>query len=153
MKQVIKKYFKVADFWYRFEWQSRGSGHVHEFIWLEDQPPPSTMTEKSREALAKYWASIVSAINPDQSLPQLGVNPASLPFSKQKNTLRDLTECLNRFQRHQHCSPFYCVKKKKGTNLFIIDFTFHGNIAQGQLLVKKRMRYIESFFHLAMIRC
>lgn len=124
MKHVVRKYFKVTNFWYRFDWQSRGSGHVHGFIWLEDQPPPSTMTEKSREALASYWASIVSAINPDQSLPQLGVNPASLPFSEQKNTLRDLTECLNRFQRHQHCSPPYCLKKKKGTNLFHCRFHF-----------------------------
>ena len=97
MKHIVKNLFKVADFWYRFEWQSRGSGHVHGFICLEDQPPPSTKTEKSREELAKYWASMVSAINPHQSLPQLGVNPASLPILEQKNTLRDLTECLNRF--------------------------------------------------------
>ena len=114
----------MADFWYRFEWQSRGSGHVQGFIWLEDRPPPSTMTEKSREALVNYWASIISAINPDQSLPQLGINPASLPFSEQKNTLRDLTKCLNRFQHHQYCSPSYCLKKKKGTNLFHCRFHF-----------------------------
>lgn len=74
--------------------------------------------------MAKYWAPIVSAINPHQSLPQLGVNPASLPFSEQKNTSRDLTECLNRFQRHQHCSLSYCLKKKKGTNFLHCRFHF-----------------------------
>ena len=66
---------------------------------------------------------MVSAINLHQSLPQLGVNPASLLFSEQKNTLRDLTECLNRFQRHQHFIPYY-LKKKKGTNIFHCQFPF-----------------------------
>ncbi len=153
MKHIVKNLFKVADFWYRFEWQSRGSGHVHGFICLEDQPPPSTKTEKSREKFAKYWASMVSPINPHQSLPQLGVNPESLPISEQKNTLRDLSECLNRFQRYQHCTPSYCLKKKKGTTFFIVDFTFHENIAQKLSLVEMKIRYTGSFYQLAMIRC
>ncbi len=35
-----------------------------------------------------------------------------------------MTECLNWFQRHQHCTPSYCLKKKKGTNLFHCRFHF-----------------------------
>jgi ATP-dependent DNA helicase PIF1 len=30
--------FEFVDFWYRFEWQFRGSGHVHGFLWLKDGP-------------------------------------------------------------------------------------------------------------------
>jgi len=30
--------FKHVDHWYRFEWQHRGSGHVHGFLWLKDGP-------------------------------------------------------------------------------------------------------------------
>ena len=82
------------------------------------------MTEKLREELASYLASIVLAIYSDQSFLPLGVNPASLPFSERNNTLRDLTKCLNCFQRHQHCSPSYCLKKKKRTNFFHCRFHF-----------------------------
>ncbi|KAI3934810.1 hypothetical protein MKW98_026218 [Papaver atlanticum] len=41
LKLFLKKEFKVVDHWYRFEWQSRGSGHVHGFLWLEDRSDPS----------------------------------------------------------------------------------------------------------------
>jgi len=30
--------FKFVDHWYRYEWQHRGSGHVHGFLWLADGP-------------------------------------------------------------------------------------------------------------------
>ena len=32
LKHVICKVFKVRDHWYRYEWQARGSGHVHSFL-------------------------------------------------------------------------------------------------------------------------
>ena len=28
----------AVDFWYRFEWQHRGSPHVHGIAWLADVP-------------------------------------------------------------------------------------------------------------------
>ena len=28
----------IRQFWYRFEWQERGSGHIHGFLWLQDAP-------------------------------------------------------------------------------------------------------------------
>ena len=29
---VIKKKFAIIDWWYRYEWQARGSGHIHSFL-------------------------------------------------------------------------------------------------------------------------
>ena len=107
---VVKKVFHVKDYWYRYEWQDRGSGHVHGFLWLEGPPPPRTTTEEECEAVAMYWSDWVTAINPHQTLLQAGRNPASMPFAERSNTLYHLTESLNRFQRHTKCTS-YCQRK------------------------------------------
>ncbi len=36
MKLVIKKKFKIQNFWYCFEWQSHESKHIHEFLWINN---------------------------------------------------------------------------------------------------------------------
>ncbi len=36
MKLVIKKKFKIQNFWYHYEWQSYESNHIHEFLWIDD---------------------------------------------------------------------------------------------------------------------
>ena len=62
---IIKKMWNVADYWYRFEWQDRGSGHIHGFIWIKDMSAPSIITEESRAKIAEYWSRYVTAINPN----------------------------------------------------------------------------------------
>ena len=34
-EEVIEKLMGVVNYWYRYEWQSRGSAHIHGFIWLK----------------------------------------------------------------------------------------------------------------------
>ncbi len=36
LKLVIKKKFKIQNFWYCFEWQSHESEHIHEFLWINN---------------------------------------------------------------------------------------------------------------------
>ena len=38
MKHVLKAIFNVSDYWYRYEWQHRGSCHLHGILWLSDAP-------------------------------------------------------------------------------------------------------------------
>jgi ATP-dependent DNA helicase PIF1 len=113
-KTTIKKVLPVADYWFRYEWQQRGSGHIHGFLWLRDHDPPSTVSEATRAKIVEYWFRHITAINPDSTLPLQGVNPASLPFSLQENTESHLTHSLNRFQRHKICTPSYCLRQPKG---------------------------------------
>ena len=114
-KHVLSKVFGVRDHWYRFEWQERGSGHIHGFLWLEGPPPARTRTPIKREMLAGWWSEWVTAVNPDSGVP-FGMNPGSLPFHKHSNTKLHLTECLNRYQRHSRCTPAYCLRKLKGSD-------------------------------------
>ncbi|KAI3924837.1 hypothetical protein MKW98_031088 [Papaver atlanticum] len=69
LKLFLKKEFKVVDHWYRFEWQSRGSGHMHGFLWLEDRPDPSRIAtdEEVRCMICDYFDSIICTWNPDPS--------------------------------------------------------------------------------------
>ena len=46
--------WNVADYWYRFEWQDRGSDHIYGFIWIKDMSAPFIITEESRAKIAEY---------------------------------------------------------------------------------------------------
>jgi ATP-dependent DNA helicase PIF1 len=122
-KLVLSEVFNISDHWYRFEWQDRGSGHIHGFIWLKDGPIPSVRTDNLRHELAVYWANYITAYNPDQHLAQIGKNPASVPFVRQQNTVRSLTEAINRFQRHK-CTGAYCLRKYKDQKMLKCRFHF-----------------------------
>ena len=116
---VFKKIFNVEDYWYRFEWQSRGSGHIHGLYWTKDPYPVEEL-----EGFLAHWGPLATAINPDAALPPASVHPCSRPFEQRANTKRDQTEILNRCQRHTKCTPQYCFRKKKGSNDRVCRFHF-----------------------------
>ena len=37
-KEFLEKGMNVKDFWCRYEWQHRGSPHIHGFIWIKGAP-------------------------------------------------------------------------------------------------------------------
>lgn len=60
----MTKVFPVEDFWYRFEWQHRGSPHIHGLLLLDDAPDCSdvdSIDEDSRTTIVDYFDSLVSA--------------------------------------------------------------------------------------------
>jgi hypothetical protein len=79
MSNVVHPLLGVVDFWYRYEWQERGSGHVHGFLWLKDAPDtddidwtllkdrdrliPEDQEDKMR-LFVSFWETIITAINP-----------------------------------------------------------------------------------------
>lgn len=42
-EEVIEKLLHATNYWYRYEWQHRGSAHVHGFLWLENAPDMDTL--------------------------------------------------------------------------------------------------------------
>ena len=94
MKHVICPMLKVKHYWFRFEWQERGSGHIHGFLWLRDAPnpddidwnhvkkPDSIISDEQQEKIAtfiSFWDRIVTAFNPfpreDENAPLVGEHP------------------------------------------------------------------------------
>jgi len=58
---------QVKDFWCRYEWQHRGSPHVHGFLWIEGAPNMDNldwMSEEQVKNAQKYFDGIVHAWNP-----------------------------------------------------------------------------------------
>jgi hypothetical protein len=107
--EVMKKKFTVTDHWYRFEWQNRGSGHIHGFLWIDGAPAVDLQAE-----YVDFWGAKVVALNPDGTLPPAEVHPSSRSFAERHNSMHHLAESLNRYQRHTKCTPQYCQRRVKG---------------------------------------
>ncbi|KAF8472178.1 hypothetical protein DFH94DRAFT_684627 [Russula ochroleuca] len=98
---MTKKHFMVPllgvrHFWYCFEWQERGSGHIHGFLWLKDAPkadeihwdllkrPDAIIPDEQANMMhqfIEYWSQIITASSPfpclDDNMPLLGEHPYS----------------------------------------------------------------------------
>jgi ATP-dependent DNA helicase PIF1 len=66
---VIHPYLGVTDHWIRYEWQHRGSGHLHCLFWTESSPPLDPLTDEQRAIFAEYWGQRITAWTPDQLRP------------------------------------------------------------------------------------
>ena len=67
LKDFYEDVLGVKDYWLRFEWQHRGSPHVHGLAWLSDAPSvdQGVVQEASmQQQIAQYVDKIVSTVNP-----------------------------------------------------------------------------------------
>lgn len=72
-KEILEKGFKFKDYWCRYEWQHRGSTHVHGFLWIHGAPNMDNIdwsNEQEVKTTQKYFHSIVHAWNPRADLHQ-----------------------------------------------------------------------------------
>ena len=76
-KIVLKKKFNVPDFWYRYEWQGRGSSHSPGLYWFHGSPPHMA-TPEARERFARIWGYHVTAVSPQQEQGADEGNPLSV---------------------------------------------------------------------------
>ncbi|EAQ88882.1 hypothetical protein CHGG_05501 [Chaetomium globosum CBS 148.51] len=111
-KIVLKKKSNVADFWYRYEWQGRGSSHSHGLYWFHGSPAPDMATPEARERFARIWGYHVTAVSPQQEQGADEGNPLSVDPLETPVTWEWLNRIVNRCQRH-HCSSTYCLRVTK----------------------------------------
>lgn len=137
-KHILNPFFGVKDYWYRYEWQERGSGHVHGFLWLDGAPDVDKIdwkllqsagaaTPEDQQKLMKdfvdYWDGYMSAMNPfprkDENAPLLGEHPCAIPTSEVHDSRKELGAMLNRIQRHTKCvgTKAKCQVKRKQDGL------------------------------------
>src|SRR5579859_7160680 len=120
--------FEFVDHWYRYEWQHRGSGHVHGFLWLRNGPDLDKKDinnpEHCRE-LAQFFSNKVFAHSPIPNLERPAVNPCRLSGPVEgKDNRTDVAELLNRCQRHSKCAELYCVQYNKRHRAKMCRFGF-----------------------------
>ncbi|KAK3925970.1 LOW QUALITY PROTEIN: ATP-dependent DNA helicase pfh1 [Frankliniella fusca] len=127
LKEVVIKKYKVKDYWYRTEYQHRGSPHVHGVLWLEGAPdvlnlPNATVEE--RDQIAQYFDELVSAFHPSLNTLRPSVHPSRKKLSEVEDLEEDLCHLLNSVQMHSRCSQKYCLRKNKKTKKIECRFKF-----------------------------
>ena len=75
---VLKKKFNLMDYWFRYEWQGRGSSHSHGLFWFDGNPQVDLLSATSREEFAKAWGRHVTALNPNSAQGADHGNPLSV---------------------------------------------------------------------------
>ncbi|XP_057835128.1 uncharacterized protein LOC131045552 [Cryptomeria japonica] len=126
-EEVIQKLFQAKDHWYRYEWQHRGSGHIHGFLWLPGAPNMETInwTDDNEVQMEKtFFDQYVSAWNPHIAADRMNtmhytaMDDPCLADTKKIFTMDatlDYEALLNTLQRHTKCTEHTCLKKKGPT--------------------------------------
>ena len=119
---------KAKDYWLRFEYQHRGSPHVHGVVWLSDAPDVQNILavedQSSQEDLIRYIDKILSTINPailrdgsnasDASQPRVNPHICNKLYTDVEDHQEDLNHLIATCQRHTRCSAAYCLHTKNG---------------------------------------
>lgn len=120
MKKFMVKYFRVKDFWYRFEWQHRGSPHIHGLLWLDNAPNcvdiEALESEEERQEVINYFDELVSACRTNLHVITSRNNPCRRRFSDINPEEReiDLDRILSTVQRHSRCGS-HCLRTVRGS--------------------------------------
>ncbi len=111
---VLTQQWDLEDYWYRFEWQHRGSVHVHGIGKIKNAPIINWNDLKSNENEMKnviqYIDSMVTTINPDMNAAIPEQHPCQKVRDEIDDSSQDYIELINKLQRHTRCSPSYCIR-------------------------------------------
>ena len=122
----------ATDYWMRFEWQHRGSPHVHGVAWLPDTPDVKQLLQSSddtaadvaKQEIIQHVDRIVSTLNPavlpdgsnvdSAPLPKTSPHICNQPYSDIADFDQDLADLVATCQRHTRCSAAYCLRTRGG---------------------------------------
>jgi ATP-dependent DNA helicase PIF1 len=146
-EEVVKPQLNVVDHWWRFEWQHRGSSHIHGFLWLRDAPSVEDLkldNDQSVHQFVTFWDALVSTWNPKPNHPPAPIHPSSRAFTTLSDTQQELVELINRVQRHAKCSS-YCLRRDKTTREEVCRFRFPQDLRDLTELVQKEGESLPEF--------
>ncbi|GBC15565.1 ATP-dependent DNA helicase PIF1 [Rhizophagus irregularis DAOM 181602=DAOM 197198] len=155
LEKVLIPKWNLEDYWYRFEWQHRGSPHVHGIGKRKDAP--SIDWEKMKEDedmmnnVVRYLDSLVTTKNPDQDAPVPAQHPCKKCPEELSDDLQDYIELVNKLQRHTRCNPAYCLRvDRAGKNIcrfgypkeITNDTYLRDNKGQPELITARNDEYV-----------
>jgi len=128
MDTYFGKILKAEDYRLRFEYQHRGSPHVHGVAWLQDAPNVENVLASDdlsiHEDLIKYIDNTVSTTNPgvlqdgsnisNATLPQTNPHSCNKPYAAVDDHQKYLNQPIATCQRHTQCSAAYCLRTNNG---------------------------------------
>ena len=126
----------ATDYWLQFEWQHRGSPHIHGIAWFPNAPDVEKLlaTDDDSDLIAaveditSYADDVVSTVNPaiamDGSNPETAPPPktkpqhsCNKPYSEVEDVSMDLVDLIATCQRHTRCSVSGRKKASKSVAL------------------------------------
>lgn len=141
MRVFLKVFFNITDFWYRFEWQSRGSPHVHGIIWLDgakDCSDISSLTDEQRQEIIDYFDGLVSAVLEERMVTERQNHPSRkrLFDLSESERERDLLRLLTMTQRHTMCGS-HCLRRDRRTGRMTCRFGYPKALRETSTLIQE----------------
>ena len=125
LSTVLKVDIEVTEHWFRFEYQHRGSPHVHRVVWVRGAPNILDLsTPEKLLAAVEFFDRLLSADNPGIGLPPAEAHPCRVNDADIVDEELYLGQLLNRVQRHTQCKPSYCWRVDKFTGKEACRFGF-----------------------------
>lgn len=140
IKEILNEHFAVKNYWYRYEFQDKGSPHIHGLLWLNGAPPiTETNKDENEQVIRKYkefYDNLMSAEIPDLNV-QFDRHPSLKNYIDVEDTVeghkKDLSELLVGCQLHR-CSD-YCKRVNRSTNVTECRFGFPKEIQEESKLI------------------
>jgi len=109
-----------------YEWQHRGSSHIHGFFWMEDAPSVDALNRDDAESVEVFlhFGTICPTWHPDKDCSPAAITSFSsivqyiAGYKKQ-----ELQKCESPSTPYQMC-PGYCEHRKKDTGATFCRFGY-----------------------------
>ena len=105
LKSTVAPIGEIADYFYRVEFQQRGSPHIHGLFWIKDAPQ---YEKDSNEEVVTFVDKFITCCKPNSSGEM---------------------ENLVNLQMHRHAK----LARDQGITYMYVDLTFHCHQCPGQL--------------------
>ncbi|CAB4420704.1 unnamed protein product [Rhizophagus irregularis] len=123
---VLKKQWDLEDWWFRFEWQHRGSVHVHGIGKRKNAPTIEWKHMKEDENKMNEIIQYLDSL--DMPVPER--HPCQKKSNELNDDQQDYIDLINKLQRHTRCSP--------------ATFVRDDNNGQPKLVTRRNDQYINS---------
>ncbi|KAK3907153.1 ATP-dependent DNA helicase [Frankliniella fusca] len=147
LEKCFKQQFDVTDIWYRYEFQHRGSIHLHGLAWLKDAPSiKDSMTPDEEKTVINYFDKLISCENPDVNILPVTPHPCQLDLHDIDDLDLDLSQLINHVQRHTKCSRAHCLRQVGNTKSLKCRYKFPKELLSETTIEKQDGKIVDINF-------
>ncbi|KAK3911591.1 Filaggrin [Frankliniella fusca] len=134
---LISKNPLVADsfFYARYEFQHRGSIHVHGIAWFENGVSiTDNMSETEKKRVIDFYDSIISCENPNIKITPSLTHPCQLQLDEIEDMESDLCHLVNFVQRHTKCRKTHCLRLQHNKKKYECRYGFPKDLCESSFI-------------------